>query len=145
MTASIDSYVLDSFAILAVVFDEPATDRVSEILEHGRLGTANVAMSVVNWGEMLYIVERRTSEVDADRVAAMLDAVPVEIVPVDKPLARRAARFKAQGGMSYADCYAAALAFLRKAIVVTGDPEFRSVEGLLRVEWLPQRGASREP
>ena len=36
----------------------------------------------------------------------------------------------------YADCFAAATAIKEKATVVTGDPEFRKVEGLVGIDWL---------
>jgi len=51
-------------------------------------------------------------------------------------LARKAAEFKANKKMSYADCFAAALAKLRKAELVTGDPEFKQVEGDLKILWI---------
>ena len=39
--------------------------------------------------------------------------------------------------MSYADCFAAALAQRESAAVVTGDPDFRQVEQLVAIDWLP--------
>jgi hypothetical protein len=39
--------------------------------------------------------------------------------------------------MSYADCFAAALAKIKNAELVTGDPEFKAVEHeLKKVRWL---------
>jgi len=38
--------------------------------------------------------------------------------------------------MSYADCYAAALAKLRRADLVTGDRDFKQVEGEMKVMWI---------
>ena len=38
--------------------------------------------------------------------------------------------------MSYADCFAAALAKDRKAELVTGDKEFKQVDGEVNVRWL---------
>jgi predicted nucleic acid-binding protein len=38
--------------------------------------------------------------------------------------------------MSYADCFAAALAKLRKAELVTGDEEFKQVEGEIKIRWI---------
>jgi predicted nucleic acid-binding protein len=35
--------------------------------------------------------------------------------------------------MSYADCFAAALAKWSKAELVTGDPDFKQVEGEIRI------------
>ena len=56
----------------------------------------------------------------------------------DLHLVRDAAKMKAKHGMSYAGCFAAALAKLRHAELVTGDPEFKEVEGEVKVVWLPE-------
>jgi hypothetical protein len=37
--------------------------------------------------------------------------------------------------MAYADCFAVALASLRKAELYTGDPEFKVVEKDIKVVW----------
>ena len=55
----------------------------------------------------------------------------------DLTLARQAAIFKATKKMSYADCFAAALAKIKNAELVTGDPEFKVVESeLKKIRWL---------
>lgn len=133
-------YVLDAFAVMALVRLEPGGPLV-RVLARASSGDAELAMSAVNWGEMLYSIERRSNAADAQKVAVSLEAVPVEIVPADKELAQRAAGLKLRGRLSFADCFAAALAQVRDAAVVTGDPEFHSVENLVAVEWLPQRQA----
>ncbi len=38
--------------------------------------------------------------------------------------------------VAYADCFAAALGIIRKAKVVTGDPEFKKFEHLVPLEWI---------
>jgi len=38
--------------------------------------------------------------------------------------------------MSYADCFAATLAKERKSDLVTGDKEFKQVEGEVSIRWL---------
>jgi len=38
--------------------------------------------------------------------------------------------------MSFADCFAAALAKQNKAHLVTGDREFKQVEGEIAISWL---------
>jgi ribonuclease VapC len=38
--------------------------------------------------------------------------------------------------MSYADCFAAALAKKRQAVLVTGDPEFKQVSDEVKVHWV---------
>lgn len=51
-------------------------------------------------------------------------------------LTREAARFKAAGGLSFADCFGVALAHRRGSAILTGDPEFRSVAHQVEVDWL---------
>jgi predicted nucleic acid-binding protein len=51
-------------------------------------------------------------------------------------LTRQAAAFKARGGLSYADCFAAALAKERKLELLTGDPEFKTLEKDIKISWL---------
>ena len=50
--------------------------------------------------------------------------------------AELAARFKAHHRISYADCFAAALAKVSNGEVVTGDKEFKAVEGKIKISWL---------
>jgi len=57
-------------------------------------------------------------------------------VDADWDLTQEAARFKSQNKMSYADCYAAALAKSKKADLVTGDGEFKAVEKAINIQWV---------
>ena len=57
-------------------------------------------------------------------------------VEADWALAKEAGRFKAKNRMSFADCFAAALAKNRKASLVTGDREFKQVESEININWL---------
>jgi ribonuclease VapC len=47
-----------------------------------------------------------------------------------------AARIKAAHPLSFADCFAVITAQHHKAAIVTGDPEFKTIEHLVTVEWL---------
>jgi len=63
-------------------------------------------------------------------------ALPIELVEANKDLTLQAARLKASHRMSYADCFAAALAMKRKCELVTGDKEFKQVESQLKIRWI---------
>ena len=54
--------------------------------------------------------------------------LPMNIVEADINLTLLSVQIKAFNKMSYADCFAAALAEQQKAILVTGDKEFRQIE-----------------
>jgi predicted nucleic acid-binding protein len=47
-----------------------------------------------------------------------------------------AGELKARGGISYADCFAAALAIEKNAPLLTGDREFEQVADKVRIVWL---------
>jgi len=71
-------------------------------------------------------------------VVGDLSRLPINVVGVgdDLTLARQAATYKATRKLSYADCFAAALAKARNAELVTGDPEFKALEKEIKVTWL---------
>jgi predicted nucleic acid-binding protein len=93
-------------------------------------------MSVVNAGEVWYILAREMSEAKADSAVTDLTGLGIELIDVDWPITRIAGTFKARFKMSYADCFAAALAKDRKSDLVTGDKEFKQVEREVSIRWL---------
>jgi len=93
-------------------------------------------MSIINAGEVWYILAREISEAKADEALVDLTGLGIELIDADWPLTRLAGTFKVRHKMSYADCFAAALAKDRKAELVTGDKEFRQVEKEVDVRWL---------
>ena len=62
------------------------------------------------------------------------------IVDVDLELAARATWFRLRGGISYADYLAAAPAHRDDIPLITGDPEFRRIEDVVRIAWLDSFG-----
>jgi predicted nucleic acid-binding protein len=133
-----DKVVLDSFALLAFLADEPGADKVSEIFEHGRRHAGSVWMSVINLGECLYIIERERGLAAAHRAIAAVRQLPVTEAGADRERTFNAAHIKAHHKLSFADAFAVALAQEKSASVVTGDPEFAQVESLVPVLWLPR-------
>ena len=55
---------------------------------------------------------------------------------MDRETAEAAALLKNEHGLGLADAFAAALAKLKKAELVTADTEFKSVEKEIKVNWL---------
>lgn len=130
--------VLDSWALLAFFEDEPAADEVEELLAKAGQGRHKLLLCVVNWGEVYYTTLRKVSAEAAEQKAREIAALPVELVPVgaDLQLVRQAAIYKASGKLAYADAFAAALAKLRAAELVTGDRDFEAVEREIKIGWL---------
>ncbi len=122
---------------MALFQDEPGAARIEALIKQAQEGSAELHLTVVNLGEVVYGMEKRRDFTAALRALGAIDAAPLEIVDVDRPLALQAARLKASAGLGYLDCFVAALAQRLGAAVVTGDPDFQQVEGLVPIEWLP--------
>ena len=137
-----DRFVVDSHALLALFQDELGASQVQALLERTNEGDCELFMPVVNLGEALYIVERRLGLEAAQEALAIFDELPIEAVAVDRVLALSAARLKAATAVGYADCFVAALALQLGATVITGDPDFRRLEGAITVLWLSASGAA---
>jgi len=131
--------VLDSWALIAFFEDEPAAERVEKLLVQAEEGTHKLFLSVVNWSEIYYSTMRVHSQDVAEQQAREIAGLTIEIVGVDEKdldLVRQAAIYKGTWKLSYADAFAAALTKSRNAELVTGDPEFRQMEGEIKIEWL---------
>jgi ribonuclease VapC len=130
--------VLDSWALIAFFEDESAAEEVEKLLVKAEAGTHKLLLSVVNWGEIYYNTMRKVSQEAAEHKAIEIAGLPIEVVPVeaDLHLARQAATYKATKKLSYADAFAAALAKIRNAELVTGDPGFKEFENEIKIGWL---------
>jgi ribonuclease VapC len=128
--------VLDSYSLIAYIENEDGAEKMIEVFRVARDSGRTLFLSVVNWGEVYYITLREAGRERTEAVAQLISTLPIQIIPVDLDLTKQAAEFKAIKKMSYGDCFAAALAKLRKAELVTGDEEFKQVEGEVKILWI---------
>jgi predicted nucleic acid-binding protein len=129
-------YVLDSFALLAYLQDEPAAPHIEQLLDEAGRERCRVFLSTINLGELLYIIERRGGIAKSQDALALIRQLPIELLPADEQLIFAAAHIKANHPISYADAFVVAVAIQEEAAILTGDPEFRSIETVAKVEWL---------
>ncbi|MBI4712468.1 MAG: type II toxin-antitoxin system VapC family toxin [Planctomycetes bacterium] len=130
------SQVLDAYALLAYLEKEPGWEKVSELFSRASGRDKNLSITAVNWGEVYYIIMREYDYHKAEEVEQFIRTLPIEVVAVDIDIARDAAGFKSAHKLSYADCFAAALAKKKKAELITGDKEFKVVEGQIKINWI---------
>ncbi len=136
MAETIPAYVLDSYALLAYFQAESAGPAVRALFEDARDSRAVLYASLINVGEMYYIMQRHQGRHRADEMLRDLRALPIGLSSATEERIMAAARIKAEKPLSYADAFAAALAQELGARLVTGDPEFKSVESTVSVMWL---------
>jgi predicted nucleic acid-binding protein len=128
--------VLDSYSLLYYIEGEAGKDTMIEAFRSARDSGRHCLLSVVNWGEVYYITLREAGQRRAEEVAHLIHTLPIHLVIADLELAKQAAIFKSSKKMSYADCFAAALAKHRRVELITGDNEFKQVEGEIKILWM---------
>jgi predicted nucleic acid-binding protein len=136
-------FCLDAFAWLAWLQDEPGAAAVQRCLDDAERGAAECVTSVINLGEAYYRLVRveRREEAESLWRMALRGALPVAVKDATRRRVRRAAELKASHAIAYADAFAVATALEFRAILLTGDPEIKPLEGEqdLEVQWLPRR------
>lgn len=136
MNADGEVFVLDSFAILAYLADEAGMKRVRQLLQTAERGACQLYLPLINLGEVVYITERERGLPQAQAVLAMVEQLPLEVLPASREAVLAAAHVKANHALSYADAFAVAAAQTLGGTILTGDTEFHAVETLPPVEWL---------
>ncbi len=128
--------VLDSYAVIAFLFQEKGHEKILDLFEKAAHADQVLLIAAPNWAEVRYIVERKVGEARWQEARHKLLGLPIEVVPADQSLAELAGEVKASKKMSLADCFATALAKQKKADLYTGDPEFRNVAADIKLVWL---------
>ena len=127
-----ESYVFDTEAIIAFLYDEPGHDVVAELLKAVFDGDTTGDLAETDACEILYLVARFEGEENdsptteslrlADRDLRSLERRGLTLTRADW---RLAAEVKAAGYISLADAHAVALAHEYEAtLVVGGDDDF---------------------
>lgn len=123
-------YVLDSSALLCLLFREPGADRVEAVLHDARMGAANlteVITKLADRGADMGVVIRELQEFD------------LEIVPLDRSQAERAGQLRTatrSAGLSLGDRCCLALAAATGATALTTDRVWGGLVNGVTVEFV---------
>lgn len=121
-------FVLDASALMAMLREEPGAKLVADAI-------ADARMSVFNYAEVVsYFIYAGMDQHDID---AMLDPLPIELVPADKDLARLAGHLRGptvDAGLSLGDRFCLALAKRKGLPAWTADKEWKRIAGAIGVE-----------
>jgi ribonuclease VapC len=125
-------YVLDASAAVRYLTNGIGEEKVDALIHRSHQREVRLLISMVNWGEALYVL---AGKVGLGKATADLKAMSafVESVAVDEALAEAAATVKFHYKLGYADCFAAALAMRMDATLVTSDPDFTKLGKKLKI------------
>jgi predicted nucleic acid-binding protein len=139
VTAKVESFVLDSSALLTLIEDEAGADRVEDVLRRRHAALPWVALM-----EVYYITKQEQGQLEADRRHTLIKQMSADILwQADEPTILLAGDLKAAFRLSFADALIAAMARQRGAILLHKDPELAVLAGQQPVEALPYKTAAR--
>jgi predicted nucleic acid-binding protein len=127
--------VIDSWAMVAWIQDDPAGTAFEAFLLNADAGKLQLLMSWYNVAETFYTVAKRRKLSIAEEFLTRLPSLPVRLVLPDEDGIVAAARVKASNAVALGDAFAIALAQSAEASVITGDQEIRRCK-LVPVDWL---------
>ena len=132
-------YVLDANAVLRYfkIGSSGDGDNVLELFLQAQRNQARLSISVVNLGEVFYILLRNVGEQRALHYIRVLQH-GVTVVEADLSRTIQAATLKHQYKLGYADSFAASLALATRATLVSADPAFESIGKSLKWMRLPK-------
>lgn len=129
-------FIFDSHALLKFFQKEKNYEKVVHLLEEIKRSGVTKYINAINLGEIIYATKREFGDQKKLEVLANIERLNFTILPIPNSLIFQAEEHKAQYNISYADCFALASAIEHKAILVTGDPEFKKVEHLVEIVWV---------
>ena len=110
--------------------------KVGTLLRTAKTDSEPLLMNEINVGEVFYIIAKTRSLERAEDFLHRLETLQSRQCPIPSLTSSKPPGVKAQFPLSYADAFAISTALRSQAMVVTGDPEFRTVAHLVEILWL---------
>jgi ribonuclease VapC len=130
------AYLFDSHAMLVFFQREPGADIVEGILRQSFQKPSDRLICMINLGEIIYLTKRRFGDEKKIELLSRIYQLGFTVLSIPDSLVMQAAELKSQHNLSYADCFALACSINHSAVLVTGDPEFKTVAHLVAIEWI---------
>jgi predicted nucleic acid-binding protein len=124
---ALNTFVLDTSALLALRGDEIGADRVETLLEQAKRKRCRLLVSFMSRMEILYCVRKEEGADAAREALRLIDSFSIEWITCEPGILDKSAEIKSSGGISVADSWIAATAQVFGATLVHKDPEFTRV------------------
>jgi ribonuclease VapC len=128
--------LFDSHALLKLFQREAGHEKIVRLLEQARRAGIPKYLNAINLGEIVYSTKRAFGDQKKIEVLAHIERLGFTVLPIPNDLIFRAAEYKAEFSLSFADGFALASSVEHGAVLITGDPEFRAVEHLVKIAWV---------
>jgi len=129
-------FIFDSHALLKFFQKEKGYEKIVHLLKDIKKTGGTKYINAINLGEIIYSTKREFGDQKKLEVIANIKRLNFTVLPAPNSLIFKAAEYKAQYSISYADCFVLSSAVECMATIVTGDPEFKKVEHLVNIVWV---------
>lgn len=90
----------------------------------------------MNLCEVYYKTIRIIGIEQAKKFLETFQLLPINVIHPTDAIIWTAAEIKAEYPIALADCFAVATALEHDAVIISGDPEFKLVSKLVKIEWV---------
>jgi predicted nucleic acid-binding protein len=123
-------YVLDADAIMVFLEDKPGAPMIEDVLRRSIDSHKPVLMSVVSWGTVFQMILKSHGEAAAESKIRELQQLSIELVTAEASTCTLAASISTKLNLQYVNCFGAAVAYQRRATLVTLNSEVKFGQGL---------------
>lgn len=128
--------ILDSHALLVFLEKEIGHEKVEEILFNAIERDDLLMMTSVNYSEIYYLILKEFGQEKLTEIERIIQSLPLNIYSVDAQISREAAKIRSAKDISFINSFTAALAKIKRAEIITGDKEFKLLEGDVKIIWI---------
>lgn len=128
--------ILDSCLLLAYLRKESNWLEVKEYLLQAQRKEKEIFLCWLNLIEVYYKIYRKKDEFNANKALSFIKKLPLQLIIPNEDLFLEAGKIKGKYSIALADCFIVALAKQLKAVILTGDPEFKKISKEAKIIWL---------
>lgn len=118
---------------------------MTAIIDAARAKQTAAYVTTFSLSELLANLERIGGASSAQTAWSRIQKLPFKLTDIDRTLALAAAHIQALYSLEQADPFAAALAERQRAVLVTGNGQYKKVEKLVAIKWLPTDSSPGAP
>ena len=131
-------YVFDCSALDVYLSGRQGQDEISSILDAARAKRTAAYFTTYSLAELLADREISGAASDAQGAWASIQKLPLKLIDIDRALAIAGAHLQASHSLNRSDPFAVALAERQNAVLVTSNEDYKKIEGIVTIKWLPQ-------
>ena len=128
--------LLDAYGLLLFLQKEGPYQDIKKLFRNAQKEKSPVLINEMSLGEVFHVIARTHSVEKAEAFLPLLEVLPLDIVSNNLDDILRAARIKVEYSIGTLTALVVATAEKENSILLTGDPEFHLVDGVISIHWL---------